>query len=220
MGAADQLIRTSAQSEDVTQAARLLLDAVVASAFSGDAYRTLAAAERAFALATDDDPDTALVSQVAVGAGRLLCGQLTAGAELLVGSDVALLELAIRSPDALPYVASVAFCRLLLDMHDAVDLITTAVITAATNAGVTAALPFPLSIQAHSRLRMGAWETAAARAHQAAGLAEDTARNTDLAYARAVLALIAAGQGREDGLQELRARRAHSRTITQRRTHR
>ena len=193
---ADELVRESTQPDDVNNAARLLLDAVVALAFSGDVHRMLAAAVKAHALPADD-PDTRLVSKVAVGAARLLHGDLTEGAEFLADSDMALLELAVRSPDDLPYVASVAYCRVILDMHDEVDLLTSTVIGAATNLGVTAALPFPLTVQAHSRLRLGAWETAAARAHQAAGLAADTARDTDLAYANGVLALIAAGRGQE-----------------------
>ena len=195
VGTADELVRTADRPEDITDAARLLLDAVIASAFSGDAHRTLAAASKAHALPTAD-PDTVLVSKVAVGAGRLLCGELTVGAALLVDSDLALLELAVRSPDALPYVASVAYCRLILDMHDESDLLTSAVIGAATGFGVTGALPFPLTIQAHSYLRLGAWDLAAARAHQAAELAEYAMHPTSISYARAVLALIAAGQGR------------------------
>ncbi len=195
MATADELARDAERPEDITDAARLLLDAVIASAFSGDANRTLAAATKARALPTDD-PDTALVSKVAVGAGRLFCGELTEGEALLVDSDVALLQLAVRAPDALPYVASVAYCRLILDMHDEVELLTSAVIGAATNLGVTGALPFPLIVQAHSYLRTGAWDLAAARAHQAAELAEYIPNQTNLAYARAVLAMIAAGRGR------------------------
>jgi len=200
----DRLVTAAHAEADPRLSAQLLLDAVVASAFSGAPVPTLAAAEEALALAPASDADTALIARLAVGAGHMLLGESHLGLPLLAGHED-LIALTERSHDSLPYVSSVAFCLLLGDDLPAATRLLEAVVSAATKRGATSALPFALTVRAHTDFRLGAWDAALAGAHLAAELAADMSRSTDLAHAQAVLALIAAAQGRDDDCHRLAA---------------
>jgi DNA-binding NarL/FixJ family response regulator len=189
---------------DAVGGAELLLDAVLASAFSGLVERTYQAALQARAYAANDVGAVGLVARLAVGAGHLLRGDTAEGLAILNDdADRLMLALAARAPDALHWISSIAYCRLVADMYDRSDRLAEAVIAAATRDGAVAALPFVLTGRAFCRWRTGQWDAAAAIADQAAVLAAETSRVMDLAYALAVLALVRAGQGRQDDCQKL-----------------
>jgi DNA-binding CsgD family transcriptional regulator len=117
-------------------------------------------------------------------------------------ADEVLLAAISTNLDALSYLSSIAFCRLLASELDQAERLAAAVVSTATAQGVTAAIPFALAVHATIDYRRGAWAGAIARGHQALELATATGRLPDLAAAHSVLATVAAAQGRAEDCRE------------------
>jgi DNA-binding CsgD family transcriptional regulator len=190
-----RLLTSASRTGEAIESAQLLLDAVVAAAFSGDTQRAMEAATEALRLSENKHPYTETTSRLAVGAAYALRGDADRAIPLF-GDDDLLIGFAASNADALPYLSSVAFCDLLVDRFEATARLTKAIIGHAETQGITGALPFALTVRASANYELGAWESASADAYQAAELAADTGRLTDLGQARIIQALVAAGQGR------------------------
>lgn len=188
---------SSVAGEHPLYAARLLMEATVSAILAGNTDGALTAATRAQALADGRDGKLTLVSQLTLGGVHITRGESDVGLPM-INLDEALIAFARSDPNVLPFLATLAFCRVLVDQFEAADKLLTTVRERATQTGAVGLMPFVLTVRAGTEYRRGSWDLAHASADEAVRLARDTGRTNDLAIALDMAARIEAGRGQTD----------------------
>src|SRR5262245_27575109 len=182
---------------DPEKAALLLLQAGRAAWVAGDGAATAEAGRRLGTLAVPEDTPARLVGLVLVGLAGLMTGDTSQAAPLL--REVAASAQTAGTPLQLGFAGSAAMFA--GDDAVAADLLGRAV-AAARAAGAVGTLPWLLQLLAYFQAWTSRWPLAVASASEGLRLATETGQDNAAAYHHAVLAWVAAAQGRE---QECRA---------------
>jgi DNA-binding CsgD family transcriptional regulator/tetratricopeptide (TPR) repeat protein len=186
-------------ASDPAGAARMLAEAGRLAWAGGDLPRLVAAGRRLGELPPAGDAVTA-VARLVVGMAAMLDGDTDRAAALLRESR-GLAESAAE-PQALAFAAGAAL--FVGDDAAALDLFNLAVARARA-AGAVGALPFLLAPLAALHMWTGRFEAAQTCASEGLRLALDTGQDNPAAHHRAVLAWVAAVQGRADDCREAAA---------------
>jgi ATP/maltotriose-dependent transcriptional regulator MalT len=178
-------------------AARLLMEATVSAVLAGSTHEALTAATRARELAEGRDHKLTLVSQLAIGGVHITRGESGVGLPM-INFDDALISFAREDLNILPFLSTLAFCRLVVDQFDAANKLLATVLERATQTGAVSLMPFVLTVQAGVEYRRGSWDLAHSAAYEAIRLALDTDRTNDVAMALDITARVEAGRGQAD----------------------
>jgi len=177
---------------DPEKAALLLLQASQAAWVAGDVAATAKAGQRLGMVAVPEDPPARLVGRVLVGLAGLMTGDTSQAAPLL--REVAASAQTAGTPLHLGFAGSAAMFA--GDDAVAADLLGRAV-AAARAAGAVGTLPWLLQLLAYFQAWTSRWPLAVASASEGLRLATETGQDNAAAYHHAVLAWVAAAQGRE-----------------------
>ena len=188
---------SSVAGEHPLYAVRLLMEATVSAVLAGSTDRALTAATRAKELADGRDSKLALASQLTLGGAHITRGESDVGLPM-INLDDALIAFARSDPNMLPFLSTVAFCRVMVDQFEAADKLLATVLERATQTGAVGLMPFVLTVRAGAEYKRGSWDLAHASAHEAMRLARDTGRTNDLAMALDMAARVEAGRGQTD----------------------
>ncbi|MFI5905997.1 ATP-binding protein [Dactylosporangium sp. NPDC051541] len=181
---------------DPAGAARLLAEAGRLAWVSGDLPRVAAAGRRLARLPERGSAVTA-ATQLVLGMGALLDGD-TAGAAGPLREGRRLAE-STAEPASLAFAAGAAL--FLGEDATALDLFTVAVVQA-RSAGAVSTLPMLLAPLASLHMWTGRFDAARSSASEGLRLALDTGQDNPAAHHRAVLAWVAAVQGRADDCRD------------------
>jgi ATP/maltotriose-dependent transcriptional regulator MalT len=188
---------SSVADEHPEYAARLFMEATVSAFLAGRTSETLTAATRAHELAEGRDHKLALISQLTMGGVHITRGESGVGLPL-INLDDDLIAFARNDPNMLPFLATLAFCRLVVDQFEVADKLLATVRERATQTGAVGLMPFVLMVQASVEYKRGSWDRAHASAHEAIQLARNTGRTNDLTMALNIAARVEAGRGQTD----------------------
>jgi len=188
---------SSVVGEHPLYAVRLLMEATVSAVLAGSTDRALTAATWAKELAHGRDGKLALASQLTLGGAHITRGESDVGLPM-INLDDALIAFARSDPNMLPFLSTLAFCRVLVDQFEAADELLATVLERATQTGAVGLMPFVLTVRAGAEYKRGSWDLAHASAHEAMRLARDTGRTNDLAMALDMVARVEAGRGQTD----------------------
>jgi DNA-binding CsgD family transcriptional regulator len=197
--AADELMRAAdaVSGADEAMAARLLNEAIMPIAMSGDVERCFQAATRSEALAPGES--ASFHGRVMIAAAYLLHGALEQGRRRL--------ELAeLQRPDADPVseqhaLAIMAEAHWWLEDFDAAKRLITSTVELLRQHGAPAALPFALRVRSDVGFRTGQWSSAYADAVEALSWAEEMQQPSMIGYSLVAMARIEAARGQR-GLAE------------------
>src|SRR5215813_6181720 len=177
---------------DPEKAALLLLQVGQAAWVAGDVAATAEAGQRLGTLAVPKDTPARLAGRVLVGLAGLMTGDTPQAAPLL--REVAASAQTAGTPLHLGFAGSAAMFA--GDDAVAADLLGRAV-AAARAAGAVGTLPWLLQLLAYFQAWTSSWPLAVASASEGLRLATETGQDNAAAYHHAVLAWVAAAQGRE-----------------------
>src|SRR5262249_41074928 len=177
---------------DPEKAALLLLQTGQAAWVAGDVAATAEAGQRLGTLAVPEDTPARLVGRVLVGLAGLMTGDTSQAAPLLRG--VAARAQTAGTPLHLGFAGSAAMFA--GDDAVAADLLGRAG-AAAGGVGAVGTVPGLLQLLAYFQAWTSGWPLAAASASEGLRLATETGQDNAAAYHHAVLAWVAAAQGRE-----------------------
>jgi DNA-binding CsgD family transcriptional regulator len=178
------------------EAARLLIDAVAASALLGDTANARACAIRAVEL-SKDDPAATVHAQAALGAVLLVRGESKEGLELVLPIVASMKEMISVLPSLLLAAGRIASITAYSDHFTEADELSSAVIEKAVEVGSLTALLPALSARSYVRSMRGDWQAANAEAHRALSIARDVGEEVELGVALGDVAVIEAYYGSE-----------------------
>jgi len=187
----------SVADEHPLYAVRLLMEATVSAVLAGNTDGALATATQAQELADGRDGKLTLVSQLTLGGVHIMRGESNVGLPM-IDLDDDLIAFARGDPNMLPFLSTLAFCRVQVDQFEAADKLLVAVREGATQTGAVGLMPFVLTVRAAAEYKRGSWDLAHASAHEAIRLARDTGRINDLAMALDLAARVEACRGQTD----------------------
>jgi len=182
---------------DAGLATQLAGDAVIAAAYLGQMRRASQIADLFAEMSTKLTGSATIMQHLLVGSTRALRGD---GARALPELDQARTALDVPDPpiESLPQLIYLAGAYSFIDGFGSASALLNRAVTLARRRGAVGLLPLALTIEAVMGFRTGDWQAAYANAFEAVQLAEDTNRTTDLPNALAALAIVEAGQGKQE----------------------
>jgi len=192
---------------DPAKALAMLLPAREAASYAGDASLTIEAGRRAAALPRGEERVDRFMLDLLVGIGSILEGNTARGVQLLRGALA--LAGAFEDPGRLGSAGTAA--RYLGDDAATHDFYARGVARARV-AGQLGMLPYLLEYLAAAEVAAGRYAAATASASEGLRLARETGQESSVCQNLAILALIAAMQGREDACRS-RAAEALARAV-------
>ncbi len=184
-----------------SEAASMLADAAILCLFAGETQRGLDTAARAVVAADGDDGRAGAAACLALGAGRLLTGDVASGAPLLAEGVERVERLGLEVEDAeLVMVAAVSLAWL-DELERACELLAP-VVAAQRSAGIVASLAETLDSLAQLEDLTGRWTAAYAHATEAIDLSGELVRPFERAYSLAALSHLDAQMGAEELCRE------------------
>jgi DNA-binding CsgD family transcriptional regulator len=198
--AADELLRAAevVQRDDEAMAARLLNEAVMPIAMSGDVQRCFEAAVQSEALVPGEF--ASFHGRVMTAAAYLLHGDIKQGRHRLELAD-------LLRPDADPESEQHAFTIMAevywwLEDFDQAKRLITSVIELLRQRGASAAFAFALTIRSDIGFRTGRWSSAYADAAEALQWAEEMQQLSMIGYSLLAMARIEAARGQRGLCEE------------------
>jgi DNA-binding CsgD family transcriptional regulator len=184
-------------AEDPGEAAAMLADAAILCLFAGETQRGLDTAEQAVAAADGNQGRPGAAACLALGAARLLLGEVASGAPLLAEGVERVERLGLKADEAeLVMVAAVGLAWL-DELERACELLAPMVV-AQRGAGVVASLAETLDSLAQLEDLTGRWTAAYAHATEAVDLSGELVRPFERAYSLSALAHLDAQMGAEE----------------------
>jgi len=197
-----EILTTAAANADPERAIAMLAEAAVACFAAGKPADMLAAAERAYALLSDQaSVRSHFLAETAVGMARVLGGDAAAGAEALHQS-VALSDGSPELKDDLQLLPWLTLGPIFLRKADVGRSALAQALETARERAALGGLPFVLFLLARDQATSDRWAVAEATYEEAIGMARETDQRTDLGFGLSGLAWLQARRGRE---QETRA---------------
>ena len=182
---------------DPALAVELLGDATVAALLAGQVQRASQIGELAAEISAKEDASTAMLRDLLIGGVQTLRGDGQRATPILDRARQ-MLEIPDLPAQRLEQLIYLAAAYSFVDRFaEAAELFNRA-ISSARYHGAIGLLPFALTQAAVVDFRTGAWEAAYVKAFEAMRLARDTERTSSVPSALVVLALIEAGQGKEE----------------------
>jgi DNA-binding CsgD family transcriptional regulator len=195
--AARQLLATEAagvEALDPDLAASLLADAALASLLSGDPHGSVETGRRALRALQSQGGSAALITKLFLGTALYRVGQVREGLEL-VRSAPPILEGERVEPMQLVHAGNILTWA---GEHTRARALLRRAIEDIRNTAALGVLPFALYVSSGLDTRTGRWTSAYADASEAVRIASDTDNAFVRCHALGQLALVEAGQGREE----------------------